>query len=1361
MNVRWIKLSLLIFATVPLVSAVTLDIKWLGGSGNWSTTGNWDTVSLPGGTNSTQIDPLNSFSVTVNIDTAAVTSNLTIGSNDTVGVNNAQSLTLDAQSSSASLVLNSGSTLQLNSAGNTTSLIIKDGTVTASGSGKIELSNKNTNRIIGTNTANVLVNQSTIEGAGQLGANSLVWNNQGTISALHSNALVVDGSTAADSANSGTLQALSGGLLQLVTGVINNTGGQILASDGGQVQLNGVTLKDGTLKTAGTGTIKVTGASTLSDGVTIDSGAQVRVNNAQRLNVADTLTIDGTLHLDSVGNSTDVVLNSDPTTFDGTGKVSLSNRTANRIYGSSATHTLINKVTIEGAGQIGANSATVNNQGTITALYSNPLTLDPGTGGFTNTGTLQASTGGLLKLGSGAFTNTGGSITAATGSEIEVLSSTTITGGTLTSTGTGFFESRSSATLDGVTLASGTTFKVPNAANLTLANTISNAGTINLQSVGNATDLIIGAASTTLSGGGVIELSNDTANRIYGSSATHHLTNSDNTIRGSGQLGANSLAFTNQGTVEANLSNATLTIDPAATTFINTGTFRAVNGGVLVLNSGSINNTSGTIQAQTGSTVRLAGSTAVTHGTLDVGPSGTLQLTSGSFDSGNLTTASGSTIETTSGSNTLGGTLNLNAGANLNIKNNTNLSLKSGGSYTIDGTLSLKSVGNSTDLIMSGGDVTLSGSGNIVLDNNSANRIYGSPTSSKLILNGLNLEGGGQLGVNSMGISSNATITANDGTALTIDPSSAGVTNTGTLKADGGTLALTGGTYTNTGGNIESTSAAGSTVQFNSSTFTGGTLQGTGTLTTVGANTFNGISLNSGATLTIANNTSGTLSGTFANAGTLKINSAGNSTDAIAASGGLTLSGGGSVQLIGANSRLYGANGSTTLTNTNNKIHGYGQLGANQLLLNNQSNISADVNSQTLTVDASATITNTGLFKAENGGSLQLQNSTFNNQTGGSIQSDSGSQVFLQTLTLNDGHLTGSGTIRNTATSTYSNLKINSGTTLDIDNNTSATFSGTLNNEGRIDLNSAGNTTNFIAASSGLTLSGNGSIHISGHNNNRIYGQNSATTLTQNSGHTIRGSGQLGASQLLLQNSGTIEADEAAVLTINLSSTFTNQGNLKATGTGGIALLDPLINQGDIKIASGSNLNMSGANFTQSSGTTELAGGTLTAASLQINGGDFDGKGTVNGPANFTGGFLAPAAGGLSFNSTLTLNSASTVQIELAGTSTSTGYGNLTASSIAIAGNLQVRFGSSFQNTISNSDVFTFLNATSSQSGTFSNATAGTRFWTTDGLGSFDVTYNSLSVTLSNFQPVPEPSTWSLFALGGCLLVWQSRRRRA
>lgn len=1529
-------ISCLLVATASFVSAVTLDIQWLGGSGTWSTSGNWTPDGLPGANSHVQIDPLNALSVTVSVDTDATTTDLTIGTNDTVSVANTRSLSVDAQGTTASIFLNTGSSLALNSAGHTTSLVFTNGTTTVSGTGTIDLGNLSSNRIIGSGTA-TLINQTTIQGAGQLGANSLIVNNQGVISALYSTPLIFDPSSVSDSLNSGTLKAISGGLLRLTSGVINNTGGTVLADDGGQVQLIGITLKAGTLKTTGTGTIKVTGTTVLSDGVTIDTGSSVFLNNAQTLQIADTLTINGILQLKSAGNLTNLIATSATTTFDGTGKISLSNNTNNRIYGSPNTNTLVNKVTIEGAGQVGTNLLTVNNQGTISALYSNALTLDPGSGGFTNTGTLNAATGGLLQLGGGTYTNTGGLISAATGSEIEFLSSSSIIGGTLTSTGTGFFESRTSTTLDGVSLSSGTEFRIPNAANATLLNTISNAGTIRLQSAGNLTDFIIGSSGATLTGGGVIELSGNTNNRIYGSSAANLLTNTNNTIRGSGQLGIGLLTFTNQGIVEANLNAATLTVDPATTAFINTGTYRAVNGGVLVLHSGSFDNTGGIIQSQTGSTVRLSGSTSVTNGTLDIGPSAALQLAGGSFNSGSLTTASGSTITTTAGSNTLGGTVNLVSGASLTLNNATNLSLLSTGTYTIDGTLKVDSSGNLTNLIISGGDVTLAGSGKVVLDHNSNNRVYSSSAANTLILNGLNLEGGGQLGVNLLGITSNATITANSTTPLTIDPSSAGFTNTGTLKADGGTLALTSGTYTNTGGFIEAISL--STVQFSSSIFTGGTLKGAGFFNTVGSNTFNNITINSGTTLNIANATSGTFTGTLNNSGQVTINSQGNLTNFIAGTGGLILSGGGEIKLIGSNSRIYGTS-SSTLTNTNNKIHGYGQLGVNLLLFDNQSNVVADVNAQTLIVDASSTITNTGLFKAENGATLQLQSSTFNNQTGGAIQSVSGSNVFISGLTLNDGHLMDTGTFRNTATSTYSNLIIDSGTTLDIDNATSATmsgtlnnpgqihlnssgnltnliadssgltlsgggeihlygslnnriygqtsattltnidntikghgqiganqlklinqgtitadtvantlsidtsngltnsgliqstngadllfngsnitnlsggtihsetgshlrfasvtltdgvitgggsirnavsstyndltinsettldidnatsatFSGTLNNAGRIDLNSTANFTNLIAASAGLTLTGTGSVHISGNNNNRIHGASSSTTLTNSSGHTIRGSGQLGANQLLLQNFGTIEADEAAVLTIDLSSTFTNQGTLKATGSGGITLNDPLVNQQDVAIASGSTLNLPSKTFTQSAGKTTLSGGTLTATSLQIDGGDFDGKGTINGATTFTGGFLAPSAGGLTFNSSLTLNSTTTVQIELNGASSTTGYGNLSADSLFIDGALQVRFGSGFQNTVLNSNVFTFLSATSTQLGTFSNAINGTRFVTSDGFGSFDVTYHSLSVSLSNFQPVPEPSTATLLLIGIILLGCHRRR---
>jgi hypothetical protein len=71
--------------------------------------------------------------------------------------------------------------------------------------------------------------------------------------------------------------------------------------------------------------------------------------------------------------------------------------------------------------------------------------------------------------------------------------------------------------------------------------------------------------------------------------------------------------------------------------------------------------------------------------------------------------------------------------------------------------------------------------------------------------------------------------------------------------------------------------------------------------------------------------------------------------------------------------------------------------------------------------------------------------------------------------------------------------------------------------------------------------------------------------------------------------------------------------------------------------------------------------------------------------------------------------------------------------------------------------------------GAFTNVAAGQRISTTDNFGSFQVNYGTNStfgsgnVVLSNFVPVPEPSTWQLLG-GGALLAllarWLVRRRR-
>ena len=68
----------------------------------------------------------------------------------------------------------------------------------------------------------------------------------------------------------------------------------------------------------------------------------------------------------------------------------------------------------------------------------------------------------------------------------------------------------------------------------TLVGTITNHGTIQQNSVGNNTDLILGGANVTLTGGGTVTMGNNTNNRIYGAAGTDVLTNVNNTIQGSG-----------------------------------------------------------------------------------------------------------------------------------------------------------------------------------------------------------------------------------------------------------------------------------------------------------------------------------------------------------------------------------------------------------------------------------------------------------------------------------------------------------------------------------------------------------------------------------------------------------------------------------------------------------------------------------------------------------------------------------------------------------------------------------------------------------------------------------------------------------
>ena len=106
-----------------------------------------------------------------------------------------------------------------------------------------------------------------------------------------------------------------------------------------------------------------------------------------------------------------------------------------------------------------------------------------------------------------------------------------------------------------------------------MSGTISNTGTIELLSTGDETDLQIVAQGITLTGAGHVVLSDSAENVIGGTSADVTLTNVDNTIDGSGDLGGGRLTLVNDshGIIAATGAFNQLTIDTGAGSFTNHG----------------------------------------------------------------------------------------------------------------------------------------------------------------------------------------------------------------------------------------------------------------------------------------------------------------------------------------------------------------------------------------------------------------------------------------------------------------------------------------------------------------------------------------------------------------------------------------------------------------------------------------------------------------------------------------------------------------------------------------------------------------------------------------------------------------------
>ncbi len=1161
-------------ATVP--PPLTTD-TWTGtaGDGNWGTAGNWSLGTVPSSTNAVVIGGTN----TVNVNGADVAGTLTLSTtHDTLAIENNTNLTVDGN------ITNNGA-ITLNSINNATDLII-GASSTLGGTGTITMSNNGNNFIYGSAATDVLTVGSgqNISGAGNIGDNSLALSNAGIIDATQPNALYID--TSNGTINTGTLEATAGGTLILygqndnsVPNTINNAGGTISAGAGSTVQLtNGIIISGGTLNTSGTGLVETLNGTATLENIT-NAGNYVLTNNTQNTLVG-TITNNGNMSMTSINNGTYFLLSGN-VTLNGTGTITMSNNGNNIIEGATGagTEVLTNNINISGAGNIGGNQTIIVNSstGVINANQPTALTIAPTTSsaaGVTNTGLLEATAGGTLNLNNGNYINAVGTTKGtilANGGTVNLNNSATIFGGTLQSENGGSIQNTGVAALNGstsagaVTLVAGTALAVQNNTTLGVQGSIVNNGTLSLNSINNSTSLdVLGAAgsSATLSGTGTLTMSNNGNNFIYGANGSNIFTNEE-TIQGSGNIGDNQMAFVNKSTVNADQTTALVIQTSNGTT--NTGTLEATTTGTLLLDANTITNTGGKIEALgttgsgNGAAVNLQNGVVITGGTLTSNAFGI-------FNEVNSATLSGLTIT---------------AGTNVNIQNNTALTLQ--GTIVNNGTIQLNSSNNSTDLIMNG-NVALNGTGKVTMSNNGNNLIYGAVGADVLtVASTQTIQGSGNVGDNQMTLVNNGTIDGDQPTTLYIQ-ASGGTTNTGTLEAtNGGFLSLYGNTVTNTGaGKI--VAGTGSTVYLNGNVnVVGGSLTGTGTYIENGAGGYATLTgLTNASTVQITNNTELNLAGTIVNNGSIQENSSNNNTDLII-QGNVALNGTGTVTMSNnGNNFIYGAAGTDILTVASTQtIQGAGNIGSNQMTLVNNGTIDGNV-SNALIIQASGNTTNTNTLEATAGGTLTLYGDTVTNTGAGKIIAGSGSTVNLEAnVTVVGGSLTGTGTFVENGVGGYATLSgLTNASTVQVSNNTQLNLVGTIVNNGQIQENSINNNTDIILAAGNVTLSGSGALVMSNNGNNFIYGASGSYVLTNAS--TIEGSGNIGANQMTLVNSGTIDATNSGnQLIIQTSGTLTNTGTIEATG-------------GNLTVET------STANFTNYNSTTT----TLTGGNYVANGGN-------------------------------------------------------------------------------------------------------------------------------------------------------------
>ena len=790
------------FGVLGALGTQQYDVTWINNlEERWSCGTCWSSAHFPSNTATEHYnvfidsDMVGDVFVKLENDLSVTVDNLTVDEGDYLLIGGVTRGTLTLNGGPTSGTITNNGTIEIHTDWLTSYLWV-NGEVSLGGIGELVIHPATANYIRGVTSYSRLTNEAdhTIRGSRRICDDNMIFTNHGMVDADNpAFALEVNPTDGGDCANDGVMQSSNGATLWIYTGNWDNTGGVIQALDGSLTQIAGAAVSGGELTTSGSGIVELRENGLAAD---LANTGTLRVPNGGGTGyLQGTITNNGLLEVASQHYGTILALNGD-VLLDGTGELLIGDNEHNSVRGASVTDRLTNSAThtIHGAYYLGFNQIVLTNHGLIDADNSlgHPLVVDP-TDGETNynDATMQASGGGLLQLTIGTWDNTGGVIQALDGSVVQITGAGVL-GGELTTSGTGLIQLRDGGLLADLTNTG--QIQVPNGGGTGyLQGTILNDGTLKVASAGSGTILYV-YQDTTLEGTGDLLIGDDEHNSVRGASATDRLINgATHTVHGACYLGFNQMVLTNHGLIDADRPGLTLSVDSTdGETSYNDAIMQSSNGATLWISTGTWDNTGGIIQALDGSVTQIA-SAGVSGGELTTSGSGLIQLRDGGLLA-DLTNTGRIQVPNGGGSGYLEGTI-------LN-----------------EGTLEVASTGSST-VLYAYGDVTLEGSGDLLIGDDAHNSVRGAVNTDRLT-NGPahTIHGAYYLGYNLMLLGNHGLIDADrPGLTLVIDPTDSGVCyNDATMQASGGgILQLTTGSWDNTGGVIQALDA--STVQITGS----------------------------------------------------------------------------------------------------------------------------------------------------------------------------------------------------------------------------------------------------------------------------------------------------------------------------------------------------------------------------------------------------------------------------------------------------------------------------------------------------------------------------------------------------------------